>query len=315
MKISVLETNMLSAADISLSELSSLGDVKFFETLTPDEVVLNCLDSEIILCSKTIFHKELIDRLPNLRFIGVFATGYNNIDVKYARQRGITVSNTPAYSTPSVVQHVFSLLLCLAGNTHNYINSTHRGDWINSPTFSYFNMPITEIQGKTLGIVGYGATGKGVADIGAAFGMNILVCTRTKKNDCPHPQMTIDEMLPLCDFVSLNCPLNEGTSGLINKERLSKMKKSAFIINAARGPVVVEKDIAEALKNGTISGFAADVITHEPMREDSPLKDAPNCILTPHIAWASIEARTRLVDICVNNIKGYINGKPVNVVN
>ena len=315
MKISVLETNMLTSGDISLSPLEALGDVDFYNKLTDDQIVKLCSESEVILCTKTLFHKELIDLLPKLKLICVFATGYNNIDTSYAASKGILVANAPAYSTESVVQHVFSLVLNLAGNTYKYINSTSRGEWITSPTFSYFNIPIIELNGKTLGIVGYGAIGKRVAELGNAFGMKVLVCTRTKKDDCPYPQMTVDEMLPLCDFVSLNCPLNEDTKELINAERLAKMKSSAFIINAARGPVVDEAAIADALFSGGIAGYGADVLSTEPMSPDSPLVSAPNCILTPHIAWASLEARTRLMEICVNNIKGYIDGTPVNLVN
>ena len=315
MKISVLETNMLTVGDISLSDLEELGDTDFYDKLDDDEIVRLCYDSDIILCTKTVFNKELIDRLPKLRFISLFATGYNNVDTLYARQKGILVSNAPAYSTESVVQHVFSLILNLAGNTYRYIDSTNRGDWVASPTFSYFNIPIIELYGKTLGIVGYGAIGKRVAEIGNAFGMKVIVCTRTPKQDCPYPQMSIDEMLPLADFVSLNCPLTDATKGLINAERISKMKPTSFIINAARGPVVDEKAIAEALYKGIIAGFAADVIEKEPMSPTSPLIGAPNCILTPHVAWASLEARTRLMDICINNIKGFIDGSPVNLVN
>ena len=200
MKISVLETNMLTNGDISLSSLEALGDVDFYNKLDDGEIVRLCSDSDIILCTKTIFHKELIDSLPTLKLICVFATGYNNIDVKYAREKGIAVANAPAYSTESVVQHVFALLLNLAGNTHRYIESTFCGEWIKSPTFSYFNIPITEIFGKTIGIVGYGAIGRRIAEVATAFGMRVLISTRTHKEDCPYPQLTVDEMLPLCDF-------------------------------------------------------------------------------------------------------------------
>ena len=315
MKISVLETNMLTVGDISLSELEALGDTDFYDRLEDDEIVRLCAESDIILCTKTVFHRALIDRLPNLKLICLFATGYNNVDTAYAKKKGILVSNAPAYSTESVVQHVFSLILNLAGNTYKYIASTKRGEWVTSPTFSYFNIPIVELHGKTIGIVGYGAIGRRVADLATAFGMKVLVCTRTPKADCPHPQMSVDEMLPLCDFVSLNCPLTDATKGLINAERLAKMKPTAFIVNAARGPVVDEYAIADALAEGTIAGFAADVIEREPMSADPPLLGAPNCILTPHVAWASLEARTRLMEICVNNIKGFIDGFPVNLVN
>lgn len=315
MKISVLETNMLTAGDICLSPLEDLGDTDFYNKLSDDEIVRLCQESRIILCTKTFFHKALIDRLPNLRLICVFATGYNNVDVLYAKEKGILVANAPAYSTESVAQHVFSLILNLAGNTYKYISSTARGEWISSSTFSYFNIPIIELHSKTLGIIGYGAIGKRVAEIGKAFGMNVLICTRTPKSDCPFPQMSIDEMLPLCDFVSLNCPLNDGTRSLINADRLSKMKPTAYIVNAARGPVVDEVAISEALFSGEIAGYGADVLEIEPMSPDSPLTTAPNCILTPHVAWASLEARTRLMDICINNIKGFIDGKPVNLVN
>ncbi|MBE6543609.1 MAG: D-2-hydroxyacid dehydrogenase [Ruminococcaceae bacterium] len=315
MKISVLETNMLTNGDLSLSQLESLGDVDFYNKLADSEIIRLCADSDIILCTKTVFHKELINSLPCLKLICVFATGYNNIDVAHAREKGIAVANAPAYSTQSVVQHVFSLILNLAGNTYKYIESTMCGDWIQSPTFSYFNIPITEIAGKTIGIVGYGAIGKGVAKVAEAFGMKVLVSSRTPKADCPYPQIDIDELLPLCDFLSLNCPLNEGTYRLINAQRLSRMKPTAYIINTARGPCVDERAVSEALYSGTIAGYGADVIEIEPMRPDSALYGAPNCILTPHIAWASIEARTRLMEISVNNIKGFIDGTPVNLVN
>lgn len=315
MKITVLETNMLTKGDICLDKLNNLGKVTYLDCIKPNEIIEKCIDDEIILCSKTIFNKELIDCLPKLKLICVFATGYNNVDTKYAAKKGITVVNVPGYSTESVVQHVFTLLLTLAGSTNKYVESTSKGDWINSPTFTYFPYNFSEISGKTLGIVGYGTIGSRVAEVGNAFGMKVIVHSRTPKENCPYEQVSLETLLKKCDFLSLNCPLTEKTKEMINKDALSLMKSTAYIINTSRGPVINEQDLADALHNGKIAGAALDVLTVEPMEKDCPLFGEKNCIITPHIAWTTYDARQRLADICADNVKAYIDGNPINTVN
>lgn len=315
MKISVLETDMLTKGDICLDALNALGNITYYNCIPLSQIIEKCKDDEIILCSKTVFNRHLINNLPKLKLICVFATGYNNVDTEYAKEKGITVVNVPGYSTESVVQHVFTLLLTLAGSTNRYVESTAKGDWIKSPTFTYFPYSFGELFGKTLGIVGYGAIGKRVAEVAKAFGMNVIVHTRTKKDDCPFEQTTLESLLERCDFLSLNCPLTDKTRGMINKDTISMMKPTAYIINTSRGPVINEQDLADALNNGKIAGAGLDVLTVEPMEEDCPLFGAKNCIITPHIAWTTYDARQRLSDICADNVKAYIEGKPINVVN
>ncbi len=315
MKISLLEKSCLTVGDIDLSGISDIADTDFYDNLTQDEIIEKCVDSEIIICNKTPMGEKLFAHLPKLRLICVSATGYNNIDTESAKRHGIAVCNVPGYSTESVVQCVFALMLNLASSSYKYISSVENGDWKRSENFTYFPYSITELDKKTLGIFGYGTIGKRVAEIGDAFGMKVIVTSKHKKDDCPHQQLPLEEMLKRSDFVSLNCCLTEETRHIINSETIKLMKNTAYIINTSRGGVVDEYAVAQAVKNGDLAGFGTDVLDSEPMRDDCPLFGVPNIIITPHIAWASVDSRKRLVAQIIKNIEGFIDGNIVNQVN
>lgn len=314
-KIIILEKNSVTpSGDINLNFLEELGDVKVYDNVPEGNLEDIVKGAEAVICSKAKFTSDVLEKCPDLKYIGLWATGYDNIDVSAAAEKGITVSNVPGYSTDSVAQHTFAMILNLASNSVKYDKSVHDGDWKKSQIFTYLDYPIMEISGKKLGILGYGAIGKAVAKIGVAFGMQPIIHTRTKPNDCPYPTVSFDELLSESDFLTLHCPLTDKTRKIINKDSLSKMKNTAFIINTSRGGTIDEAALAEALHNGIIAGAGIDVLDGEPMRADHPFFDAPNCIITPHIAWASIEARQRLVNIVYDNLKGYIDGNPINNV-
>ena len=314
MKITVLDKISFTVGDIDLSYLSSLGDVSYYDVLSKEEVLKACKDADIVICNKTIFDKDLISSLPNLKYIGVTATGYNNIDLEYAKERKIVVTNVPGYSTVDVAQHVFAFILHYSNKVYAYDKSVKDGDWLKSKTFCYFDMPLMELDGKTLGIVGYGDIGKRVASIATAMGMKVIVYNRSIK-EMPYTQVDKETLLKESDFITLHCPLNDGTRNFINKETLSLMKPTAVLINTARGPVVNEYDLKEALDNGVIAHAMVDVLSIEPMQKDCPLINAKNITFTPHIAWAPKETRQRLICKVADNIKAFIDRNPINVVN
>lgn len=314
-KIVVLEKNSVTpAGDISLEMIENLGDVTIYDSVPAGKLEDIVKDAEAVICSKAKFTESVLENCPKLKYIGLWATGYDNINVSASAKKGITVSNVPGYSTNSVAQHTFAMILNLASNSIKYDKSVHDGDWKKSPIFTYLDFPIMEISGKKLGILGYGAIGKAVAKIGEAFGMQPIIHTRTKPENCSYPVVSLDELLAEADFLTLHCPLTDTTRKIINKETLSKMKKTAYVINTSRGGTIDEAALAEALHAGTIAGAGIDVLDGEPMREDHPFFDAPNCIITPHVAWASFEARRRLVNIVYENLKAYIDGAPINNV-
>ena len=313
-KIVVLDKCTLTVGDIDFSPLDELGNTEYYDILTKEEIIEKCSDADMILCNKAVIDEEIMAACPKLGYIGLFATGYNNIDTEAAHKRGITVCNAPGYSTDSVAQLVFAYILAYSTSLNDYNTSTHNGQWIRSSAFSYFPYPITELKCKALGVIGYGAIGRKVAAIGAAFGMRVYIATRSKPEDCPYTLVTVDEIFRISDFLTVHCPLNDQTRGLISKERLSTMKNTAYIINTARGGVCDEAALKEALDNGVIAGAAVDVLTAEPMREDNPLIGAKNLTITPHIAWASYEARARLILLVAENIRAYQNGLPKNTV-
>ena len=261
------------------------------------------------------FDADVIDQCKNLKYIGIFATGYNNINLEAARDKGIIVCNAPSYSTDAVAQHTFAFILHFMNKVAQYNQSVHEDRWINSKTFSYFPYPISEVAGKILGIAGYGSIGQKVAEIARAFGMKVIVYTRTKK-DVPGIEFVNEEdLFKNSDILTIHCPLTEETRNFVNKERIELMKRDAILINTARGPIINEQDLADALNNERIAGAGLDVLSREPMREDNPLKSAKNCVITPHIGWAPIQARERLIGIVADNIKHFIDGNPMNVVN
>ena len=315
MKICVLDTNTVTNGDVSLKIFETLGEVSYHDMLPVDEVIAAACDSEIIICNKTHITAEIMDACPKLRFITLFATGYNNIDIVAAAERGIVVSNTPDYSTASVAQHTIALMLELAENLSLYNASVKRGDWVKSKKFCYFSYPFQELSGKTLGIIGFGTIGRAVAKIALSFGMRVVANARTPKTAEGVEFLSKEEVLKRADFLTLHCPLNEGTKGLINRETIALMKPTAYLINTARGGVVEEAAICEALREGKIAGAAIDVLDEEPMRDGHPYLEAPNMIITPHVAWAAVESRTRLIGRVADNIKAFQNGSPINVVN
>lgn len=318
MKIVVLDGQSLAADDLNYSAFEEFGPVTVYKNTPHDKVIERISNSDVVLTNKVVISREVLENCPSVRLIIVMATGYNVIDLEAARDYGVTVTNIPAYSTNSVAQYVFACILNYTNRISEHAADVKEGGWIRSEPFSYRVAPLYEIAGKTLGIIGFGAIGKAVAKIAKAFEMNVLVYSRTI-----YPQfeganlkfVDLNTLLENSDFVSLHCPLTAATQNLISAPQLEKMKKSAMLINSSRGPVVNEGDLSDALKNGTIAAAALDVLCHEPMQESCPLVDAPNLIITPHIAWAPLETRQRLMDIAIENLKGFIDGKPQNVVN
>jgi glycerate dehydrogenase len=316
MKIVCLDARALNPGDLSWDELQKLGPCMFFDR-TPEVQVIERLEgAEAVLTNKVPFNRELINALPALKYIGVTATGYNIIDLKAANEKGVTVTNVPAYSTPSVAQSVFALLLELTNHTGHYAQISRDGTWSQSPDFCYLDKPTVELAGLTMGIVGFGDIGRAVSTLAMAFGMKVLVSVRTPR-DLPVgiEAVDIDELFARSDVVSLHCPLTPETERLVNAERLALMKARAFLINTSRGPLVDDAALAEALNEGKISGAGLDVLTVEPPSGGNPLLAARNCVVTPHIAWATKAARQRLLNVAVENLRAYQNGISLNVVN
>ena len=316
MKIAVLDWYTVNISDdIPVSQLQELGDVNIIPLTPPEKTAENIGDADIVLCNKVLITPEVMDACPNIKYIGLFATGFNNVDIAYAAKKGIPVCNAGQYSTNAVAQQTFAYILDHFSKIRDYDKAVRNGEWERSPAFSYFPIPTAELAGKTLSIVGYGSIGRKVAEIGHAFGMNIVVSTRTMPADCPYEVTDMLTAAEKADVLTFHCPLTEQTKGIIGKELLSHMKPSAMLINTARGGIVNEPELADALRNGTISAAYADVLEKEPMSPDTPLKNIPNCIITPHTAWAPLETRQRLVDIVCDNIRAWQNGSPKNKVN
>lgn len=317
MKIVVLDGYTLNPGDLTWDRIKSQGDVEIFERTPADKILERCSDATVVFTNKVPLSKETLDQLPHLKFIGVLATGYNIVDVTAAKSNNIIVSNIPGYGTDSVVQLTFAMILAFCHHVESHSESVMQGSWSNSKDFCYWNFPLIELVGKTIGIIGFGSIGAKVGEVASAFGMNILATGRVQREQSSLKNfqwVAIEELLNKSDFVSIHCPLTPETKGLINSTTLSLMKKSAFLINTSRGPVVVEKDLADALNNGTIAGAGIDVLSVEPPPTDNPLLKAKNCIITPHIAWATKEARIRLMEIAADNLAAFIAGKPINMV-
>ena len=315
MRITVLDRDTVTNGDLDFGALEALGEVTYFDVLPHEKIVAACENADAVIINKAEMTRDVLEKLPELKYIGLFATGYNNVDTAAARELGIDVVNAPGYSTASVAQLVFAFILSFATSIGKYDASVHRGDWVSSATFSYFPFRLTELAGKTLGIAGFGAIGGKVAEIGNALGMNVIVYTRTPKTGSPYRFVSKEELFKESDYLSLNCPLNEGTKNLVNRETLALMKPGAFVINTARGGVVDSAALAEALNSGKIAGAGIDVLVKEPMREDDPLRTANNCMITPHIAWASKEARERLIAMVSESLRLWKEGTPRFVVN
>jgi glycerate dehydrogenase len=317
MKIIVLDGFTLNPGDLSWDELYKTGDCEIYDRTSPEKVYERTQNAEIVLTNKVLFQKELLVRLPKLKYIGVLATGYNVVDVESAKELGITVTNIPAYSTDSVAQMVFAQILNFTQRVGLHSESVRNGDWVNSIDFMYRLTPQVELAGKTLGIIGFGKIGQTVAKIALVFGMNVIFQNRSNKEGLiPYTkQVDLETIFIESDFISLNCPLTESSAGFINSELLRFAKPSVFIVNTGRGQLLNEQDVADALNSGKIAGLGADVLSTEPPMPGNPLLSAKNCFITPHIAWATKEARLRLMHIAVENIRKFLAGEPVNVVN
>ena len=314
MKIVVTDAKTITNGDISLDYLKKYGDVEIYDLTDASQTAGRIADADMVIVNKTVLDRENMKDAKNLKYIGLFATGYNNIDIEYAKERGIAVCNAGSYSTSAVAQQVFSYILAHSNRTAEYDAFVREGGWKRSDTFSPFVFPLCELDGKTLGIVGYGNIGKKVAEIARAFGMKVLAYTRTPKEDENVQFCSFDTLLENSDYITVHCPLNEASKGMFGEKEFSKMKKTAYFINTARGGVMDEEALVRAIKNGTIAGAAIDVLTTEPMSENCPLFNVKNITVTPHIAWAPIETRLRLMGIVEDNIKSFLEGKTKNNV-
>ncbi len=314
MKIVILDGFTLNPGDLDWAPVEELGEVVYYERTAPEEVVARVGFADAVLTNKVKLTRETINHLPNLRYIGVTATGYNIVDVATARAKGITVTNVPAYSTESVAQHTFALVLELATHVGLHSRSVQDGDWAASPDFSYWRRPLVELHGRTFGIVGLGKIGQAVARIALAMGMRVIASHKHPQRDAMQGVTFVDlpTVFQESDVVSLHCPLSDSNKGFVNREMLGKMKKSAFFINVSRGGLVNEIDLADALNSGRIAGAGLDVLTEEPAAAENPLVQARNCIITPHIAWATQAARRRLMGVVVENLKAFLDGKELN---
>ncbi len=317
MKIVILDGYTVTQNDLNWNALEDIAEVEVYERTSPEEVVTRCKGAEMVLTNKVVLDAATLNMLPRLMYIGVLATGYNVVDLEAATRQSIVVTNIPAYSTNSVAQMVFSHILNIVSRVGHYAEENRKGKWSNSADFCYLDHNLFELAGKKIGIIGLGNTGKATAQIAIGFGMNVLAYTSKDAEDLPEGIMkvTMDELMEMSDIISLHCPLNDDTRHIINAENLSKMKHSAIVINTGRGPLVNDNDVAEALNNDVLAAYGADVVTTEPVSADNPLLTAKNCFLTPHIAWATHEARQRLINICVDNVKAFIDGEAINQVN
>ena len=316
MKIVVLDGYGLNPGDLSWSAWEALGELMVYDRTSPSELLERSVGAEVLITNKTLITAENMAELPSLKYIGVLATGYNVVDIDAAKARGIVVTNIPAYSTASVAQMVFAHVLNITQRVGYYANENTKGRWTNNADFCYWDTNLVELDGKKMGIVGYGNIGKATARIALAFGMEVLAYTSKEQKDLPQGvrKVTLDELFSESDVVSLHCPLTPDTKELVNAERLKTMKPSAILINTGRGPLVNEHDLANALNEGRIAGAGLDVLSVEPSLADNPLLKAKNCFITPHIAWATKEARTRLMDIAINNLRAYQEGNVINNV-
>jgi len=316
MKIVILDAYTANPGDLSWGSLKELGEVTVYERTRREEIAGRAADADIVLTNKVVMDREMMALLPRLKYIGVLATGYNVVDIEAARERDIIVTNVPAYSTESVAQTVFAHLLTVTNRTEHYAQQNRLGRWAENRDFCYWDTELTELAGKTMGIVGLGHIGRRVAEIALAFGMQVKAMTSKKAEDLPAgiQKAELQSLLASADVVSLHCPLTEGTKHLIHRETLRLMKPSAILINTGRGPLVDDEALAKALNEGRLRAYCADVVTEEPPKADHPLLHAPNAFITPHIAWATVEARKRLLQTAIGNVEAFVNGHPVNVV-
>lgn len=314
MRIVILDGYTANPGDLSWKELETLGELVVYDRTSADETVTRAADAEVVLTNKVLITKDVMAQLPRLKYVGVLATGYNVVDIEAAHQRGIIVTNVPAYSTESVAQMVFAHLLTVTNRVEHYAVQNRADRWTNSADFSYSDTMLTELAGKTFGIVGLGNIGKRVAQIAQAFGMNVIALTSKTTLPKGIKKVELSELFAQSDVLSLHCPLTSDTHHMINADTLKLMKPTAILINTGRGPLIDDQAVADALKDKRIYAFCADVLTEEPPKADNPLLGLPNAYTTPHIAWATVEARARLVKVAIDNVKAFANGKSQNVV-
>ena len=316
-KLVVLDGYTLNPGDLTWDDLNELCDVTVYDRTPKEEIISRIGDAELVFTNKTPLTGETLDKLPTLKYIGVLATGYNVVDTQAAREKGVIVTNIPTYGTTAVAQFVFALLLEICHHVDEHGKAVKAGRWSASKDFCFWDFPLIELVGKTMGIVGLGRIGQATAKIAQAFGMKVLAFDEFKNLDLQSDTLhyvELDQLFIESDVISLHCPLFESTKGMINKENLAKMKDGVIIINTSRGPLIVEQDLLEALESGKVFGAAVDVVSKEPIEEDNVLLKAKNCIITPHIAWAPKEARQRLLKVAVDNVRAFLNGKPQNMV-
>ena len=318
MKIVVLDGYTLNPGDQSWEAFTELGDFTCYDRTAPEDTIKRIGDAEAVITNKTFISAATIKACPTIKYIGALSTGINDIDIAAATERGIPVCNIPNYSTSAVAQLVFAHLLNICHHVEKHSEAVHNGEWTNNSDFCFWNFPLIELSGKTLGIIGFGRTGQATAKIAQAFGMNVLAYTRSPKKELENHNLRyadLEQVLGNADIISLHCPLSKSTQCLINKDTINKMKDGVIIINTSRGGVIAEKDLAEALENNKVSAAGLDVTSIEPIQKDNPLLNAKNCFITPHIAWAPLETRIRLMNIAVENLKTFISGSPINQVN
>lgn len=316
MKIIILDGNTENPGDLSWDPIGNQGDLVVFNSTAFEEIIPRMGDAEIIFTNKTPITREIFAACPSIKYVGVLATGYNIVDVAAAKEFGVVVTNIPTYGTTAVAQYVFALLLELCHHVGHHSETVHAGRWGRQSDFCYWDYPLIELEGKTIGLVGYGRIGKATGHIARAFGMDVIACaSRPVFSDDLITDVTFEELLSRSDVISLHCPLSESTRGIINKDSISKAKDGVLLINTARGALIVEEDLKSALENGKVAGAALDVLSVEPPRQGNVLIGVKNCIITPHIAWAPRESRGRLMEIAANNLEAWINGAAVNVVN
>lgn len=314
MKIVILDGHAINPGDLSWDCFRVFGEVRYYDrTETEEDTIGRIGDAQIIILNKTAITESVLAACPNIQLICILATGYNVVDIQAAAKRGIPVCNVPGYGTDAVAQFTFALLLELCHHVGHHSQVVHEGKWSRCPDFCFWDTPQMELAGKTMGIIGYGSIGRAVGNIARAFGMKVLAYSRTNRGG--EEYVTLGDLLRQSDVVSLHCPLFPETRGIINKETIALMKDGAILLNTARGPLIDEAAVADALRQGKLRGMAADVAAQEPIPADSPLLSAPNCILTPHIAWAPLEARQRVLDRAVENIQAFLDGHPIHVVN
>lgn len=317
MKIVVLDGYTLNPGDLNWGGFENLGELTVYERTPEDKVLERIKDADVVFTNKTSVSKDTIAACPKIKYIGVLATGYNIVDVKAAREQGIPVSNIPVYGTTAVAQMVFALLLEICHHAAAHSDAVHKGDWANNLDWCFWNYPLIELAGKTMGVIGFGRIGQNTARIAAAFGMKVLAYDEYPSDAGRKygEYVSLDQLLAESDVIALHCPLFPSTQGIINKNSIAKMKDGVILINNSRGPLIVEQDLTDALNSGKVFAAGIDVVSTEPIREDNPLLKAKNCFITPHISWAPIESRNRLMDIAVENLKSFIDGKPINIVN